>query len=164
MKTCLKTLSLILTTLSLISLISNLAEIGLTGVTSHVIKYYRIISYDIFSLKGLIEINQTLVDLWTISFIGAAAYAKSPSINDSKLISSLNLKSFGKLHRAFVFVIFGLTMLGIIIIYNALNPFTYADELHEQPLDLYKESGRNLILIIFALLLIFAYNAYAPSL
>lgn len=160
----LKTLTSILTILSLASLISNFLDIGLNGVLADFVKYYRVVSYEIFSLLGLIEVNRALVDLWTISFIGAAAYAKSPNINDSRLISRLNLSSFGNFHRIAVFVIFGLSLLGITIVYYALNPFTYADDIHEQPLDLFKDSAKNLGVISLVLLVVFAYNAYAPSL
>ena len=164
MKPYIKALTSILTILSLASLISNFLEIGLNGVIADVVKYYRAVSYEIFSLKGHIEVNRALVDLWTISFIGAAAYAKSPNINDSRLISRLNLSAFGSYHRIAVFVIFGLSLLGITVIYFALNPITYVDDVHEQPLDLFKDSAKNLGVISFALLIFFAFNAYAPSL
>lgn len=164
MKPYLNSLTYILATLSLASLISNLAEIGLTGIMADIVKYYRVVSYDIFTLNGLIEVNRTIVDLWTISFIGAAAYAKSPNIRNSRLISSLKLNSFGNVHRIVVFVTFGLTMLGIAVVYYALNPFTYVDDMHERPLDLFKDSSNNLVIIGSALAVVFAYNAYAPSL
>lgn len=163
MNKILKTLTIIVSTLSAVSLISNLFEIGLSGVALKLIEYYQLAATQAFTLNGLIELHPILIDFWSLSFIGATAYAKTPNIENARFLSFISQKRFNHKERLLIFVIFGFSMLGLTIIFFALNPSTYVDEVHKQPLDLFKGSSKNLAMITTALILFFILNAYAPS-
>ena len=163
MKKILTPLTIIVSTLSAASLISNLFEIGLSGVVFKLIEYYQLIATQLFTVFGLFELNPALIDFWSLSFIGAAAYAKTPNIENARFLSFISQKPFELKERLLLFILFGFSMFGLSIIYFALNPFTYVDEMHEQPLDLFKGSSKNLEMITITLSLFFILNAYAPS-
>jgi hypothetical protein len=89
-------LSLLLSILSLSSLIQHAGSLGLAAIFSEFISYYRLVTYQIYSFIGgliSIEFPPTLMDAWTLSFIGAGAYVNTPNIESSRLLRNFDLSN-----------------------------------------------------------------------
>lgn len=163
MNQILKYLALFVSLLSLVSLFQQFFTVGLSGVFSSVLEYYRLVVSGIFKVFN-IDVPQTLLDLWTISFITSAAYLRTENIENSRLLHKIDVTSLYKHWKIIYFFILGFFFIGLAILFSMLTPQTYVDEMNESPNDLIKGAVSNLVLVVSALILFFALNAYAPSL
>tara|TARA_R110002072_G_scaffold103722_1_gene227561 strand:- start:2771 stop:3280 length:510 start_codon:yes stop_codon:yes gene_type:complete len=167
MNTSLRTLGLITATISLVSLISSALQTDLSTVAALFLEYYRLVAHSIFQVPASffgIVFPSFLLDLWMLSFVGAGAYAKTKNIEQSRMLSIYLTDPKPKGWRSLVFFIYGISFMGIPILFATINPFTYFDEIHESPLDLYKGAAANVLIVLVCAVIFFAMNALAPSL
>lgn len=166
MNTTLRYISLLVSMLSVISLVQHFFNFGLSGVFNDIISYYRHITYQLFNLIGqLISISfpPKLMDLWTISFIGAGAYVKTPNIEFNRLLRNRDVRSFPKHWKIILFFLMGFSFTGFFLLLSAFSPSTYIDSMNEEPQDLIKGMLKNTLIILIGIIVFFALNAYAPS-
>jgi hypothetical protein len=165
-KATVRVLSVAISTLSMVSLVQALAKLGLIPVLEELITYYRTIAWSLLglpvSLLGL-RPPQALLDIWALCFVGAGAYLQTEGIEKSRALRSFELDSLSSAWRVGLLIVLGFPGLGIAIVLGAMNPLTYVDDFHEEPLDLMKGAGKNILWVCAGLLVFFALNAYAPS-
>jgi hypothetical protein len=160
-------LSLLMSILSLSSLVQHLGNVGLAAVFSELISFYRLITYQIYGFIGdliLIKFPPMLMDAWTLSFIGAGAYVNTPNIEKSRLLRNFDLSNKPKYWKSLLFVFMGLSFSGLALLFSALSPQTYLDEMSAEPQDLTRGALKNTLYVLVGTLVFFALNAYAPSL
>ena len=166
MKEALRYLSIILGAISVVSFTQRFIDIGLFETVEVLVEYYRNIAHIVFAVPfdtlG-IKIPASLIDVWTLSFVGASAYVAVPNIEDSRFFRVRpNLANYKYWKVAFLFVM-GMSGLGIAVLISSLYPNTYVDEFHEEPLDLMKEAAKKVFYILGAAVIFFVLNAFAPS-
>jgi hypothetical protein len=161
-----RVLGILVGTLSVVSLAQRLFDVGLVAAFSDAIGFYRAISECFLGapvrLLGLSP-PQVLIDVWALSFIGAAAYARTPGIEKSRALGSLKLDPQSVPWKIVVLLAFGFSGVGIAVLMSAISPLTYVDSFHEEPKDLMKGAGKNLAWICVGVMLFFALNAYGPG-
>jgi len=159
-------LSIIISILSIVSVFVAILDLGLIHVLERLLEYYRTVSYSIigfpFSLLG-VSPPQFLVDLWVLSLIGAGAYARAEGVETCRAFRHKELKSPSIPLRVGVFLLFGITGIGIFIILSAVSPLTYLNEMHDEPLDIMQSAAKNLVWVCSGALAFFVLNAFAPS-
>lgn len=144
----------------------HLFNFGVSGVFNDIISYYRHITYQLFYFIGqLISISfpPKLMDLWTISFIGAGAYVRTPNIEFNRLLRNSDIRCFPKYWKFLLFLTMGFSFIGLFLLLSALQPQTYIDQMHEEPQNLMRGMLKNMLIIILSAIVFFALNAYAPS-
>ncbi|AIF98243.1 hypothetical protein [Alteromonas australica] len=158
-----KFLTIVVSTLSLISFCQQVFDIGLSGVFANVVEYYRFVINEVLGIFR-ITLPQSLLDLWTLSFLGAAAYVKSDNIEGSRLLRDVDTRKFIRHWKIIYFFCLGISFFGLGILLTIIYPLTYVDELQSEPANLIRSSARNVIFIVLGLFVFFVLNAYAPSL
>ena len=165
-KNTLKVLGIMVGTISVISFSQRIFDVGLIAVERAVVEYYREIANLIFAapmeLLG-IKVPATLTDIWALSFVGALAYTRTPKIELSRIFRNNPRLTKIKHWKILLFFIFGITGIGLFVLVGAFSPTTYADDFHEEPLDLSKGAARNALYIFGGALAFFVLNAFAPS-
>ncbi len=161
-----RALTLLVGVISVISFTQRLFDVGVIAIAKNVIEYYRDIAHLILAapmeLVG-IKVPPAVTDAWTLSFVGASAYAKTPRIEQSRFFCrhpELTARKYWKVGLVFLF---GITGIGLFVLLSAISPITYVDEFHETPLDLSKGAARNAIYIFGGALVFFVFNAFGPS-
>jgi len=165
-KATLRVLGILLGTLSLVSLVQAMFNVGLVPVLEEFITFYRGLASNVFGLlTTLIWFTppQSVVDFWTLSFLGASAYCRTQGIEQSRALRGLNLNPHSPWWRVGLLLIFGFSGAGLGFVLSAVYPLTYMDSLHEEPQDLMKGAAMNVFLICAGAIVFFLVNAYAPS-
>lgn len=136
------------------------------AIAREVIDYYRTIAYFLFGLPAQMfgfQFPGALMDMWTLSFIGAAAYAKTPNIENARFFRRYPAVTDVRYWKFWLLWIFGLSGIGLAVLFGAISPITYVDEFHEEPLDLSKRAGINVLYIIGGAIAFFILNAFGPT-
>ena len=94
--TVFRVLALIVGAMSVVSFTLRIVDVGLLPVAQNLVDYYREIAHFVFAkpleLFG-ISIPNYLSDAWALSFVGAAAYVRTPNIENSRFfVRSLGLQ------------------------------------------------------------------------
>ena len=164
--TVFRVLALIVGAMSVVSFTLRIIDVGLLPVAQNLVEYYREIAHFVFAkpleLLGII-IPKYLQDAWALSFVGAAAYVRTPNIEKSRFFRSRPSITNSPRWKLYLFIVLGVTGLGLFVLFGAAYPTTYIDEMHEEPLDLSKGAALNAIYIFGLALLFFAINAFAPN-
>jgi hypothetical protein len=161
-KETLRVLGVLVGILSLVSFTQAMFSVGLVPVLEEFISFYRGVASYIFRLIGFIP-PQSVLDFWTLSFLGASAYFKTQGIEHSRALRGLNLNPQSPWWRIGLLLILGFSGLGLLVVLSAVHPVTYIDGFHEEPQDLMKGAARNVFLICGGAILFFIFNAYGPS-
>lgn len=162
----LRVLGMLLAALSVVSFVQSVLDVGVLSALQPIVSYYRTIAHAVFgvpaALMGL-ALPQSLVDFWTVSFVGAGAYVRTEGIERCRAFRDLSLdpQAFG--WKLAVFLVFGLSGLGIFVAVAAIWPLTYVDAFHEEPMDLMKGAIANVFLVCVAASLFFVLNAFFPD-
>jgi hypothetical protein len=86
-KETLRALTILVGMISVVSFVQRLFDVGVIAVAKTLIQYYREIAHLVFAapmeLLG-IKVPPALTDAWTLSFVGASAYARTPRIELSR--------------------------------------------------------------------------------
>lgn len=161
-----RVLSLLVAMISVISFAQRLFDVGMIAVAKDVIGYYREIANLVFAvpmeLLG-IKVPPALTDVWTLSFVGASAYVRTPKIEDSRFFRMYPWLTHRKYWKVWFLFLFGASGIGLFVLLGAVTPSTYVDEFHEEPLDLSKGAARNALYIFVGALVFFVLNALGPS-
>ena len=161
-----RVLALLVGAMSVVSFALRIIDVGLLPVAQSLVDYYREISHFVFAKPlelFVIFIPNYLPDAWALSFVGAAAYVRTPNIEHSRFFrSSPNLTNSPR-WKIYLLIVLGVTGLGLFVLLGAASPTTYIDEMHEEPLDLSKGAALNAVYIFGLALLFFAINAFAPN-
>jgi hypothetical protein len=158
--TAVKILTQLTASMSVISLIQKVFNVGLGSLAASYIGYYRKISYFVFGFPAEflnIHVPTALIDFWTLSFICAGAYVRTKDLEKARAFRDYNFPSPSIKLRTAVFVVFGLTGIGLTIPLSALSIQTYTEN------DITRDALKNFAIILAASLLFFALNAFAPS-
>jgi len=167
MKKTIRTLGILLGIFSLVSFVQRLFDIGVMAIAREIIDYYRTIAYFFIGLPARMigfHFPGALMDMWTLSFIGAAAYAKTPKIENARFFRRHPAVTEVRYWKFWLLLIFGLSGIGLAVLFGAISPITYVDEFHEEPLDLSKRAGTNVLYIIGGAIAFFILNAFGPAL
>jgi len=157
-------LGIILGTLSLVSFAQALLNVGLVPVLEDFLTFYRAVASAVFGLLLLgFTPPQYVMDFWTLSFLGASAYCWVQGIENSRALRGMNLNPQSRWWRVGLWLILGLSGLGLVVVSNTVNPLTYIDDFHEQPQDLMKGAAGNVFLICVGAVLFFVVNAFGPG-
>lgn len=166
MKDILLYLSILISGLSVISLVQHVGNVGIAPVFHDFISYYRYIAYEVFGLVGRmfsIDIPSTLMDVWTLSFIGAGAYVRTPYIEKSRLLRKYDTSKFPSYWKFIYFLLMGFTFVGLSIVFSALQPQIYVDDEFGESYSLSRRALKNVLVTVAGVVVFFALNAYAPS-
>jgi hypothetical protein len=166
MKKTIRTLSILLGIFSLVIFVQRLFDIGVMAIAREILDYYRTIAYFIIGLPARMigfHFPGALMDMWTLSFIGAAAYAKTPNIENARFFQRHPAVTEVRYWKCWLLLIFGLSGIGLAVLFGAISPITYVDEFHEAPLDLSKRAGINVLYIIGGAIAFFILNAFGPA-
>lgn len=166
MKETIQTLGIILGIISLVSFVQHVLDVGIFSIALEIIEYYRTVAYFFFDMPARLfgfHFPSVLMDMWTLSFIGATAYSRTPNIEKSKFFRRYPRLTRPKYWKSVLLVIGGVSGLGVFVLLAAISPITYVDEFHEEPLDLSKGAAANALYIFGGALLFFVLNAFAPS-
>jgi len=164
--TVFRVLALIVGAMSVVSFTLRIIDFGLLPVAQNLVDYYREISHFVFAKPFEFfgrSIPKYLPDAWALSFVGAAAYVSTPNIENSRFFRSRHRLTNTPQWKLYLFVVFGVTGLGLFVLLGAASPTTYIDEMHNEPLNLSKGAARNALYIIGLALLFFVINAFAPN-
>jgi hypothetical protein len=162
----LRVLSLVFASISLISLLQHVTDVGLVSVFLDLVTYYRNASQQLFSVFEIIfsiNIPQAIKDLWLLSFIGAGAYIKTPGIENSRLLRNFEISQENKYWKPIFFLSMGSSFIGAGILLSAFMPLTYTDSMSEEPQFLMRGAAKNNFIVVIGACTFFALNAYAPS-
>lgn len=165
-KETIRVLTILVGMMSVVSFAQRVFDIGVIAVAKDAIEYYRDIANLIFAAPmALLGINvpPALSDAWTLSFVGASAYARTPKIERSRFFRRRPGLTGLKYWKVWLLFLFGISGIGLFILLSAISPSTYVDEYHEEPLSLSKGAARNALYIFGGALVFFAFNAFAPS-
>lgn len=91
-----KILTLLTASMSVISLVQNILNVGLGTLASSYVGYYRKISHFVFGLPAEffnIHLPTALIYFWTLSFICAGAYVRTRDLEKARVFRSYNLPS-----------------------------------------------------------------------
>ncbi len=164
--TVFRVLALIVGAMSVVSFTLRIIDVGLLPVAQNLVDYYREIAHFVFAkpleLFG-ISIPKFLSDAWALSFVGAAAYVRTANIENSRIFRSCPRLRNSPRWKPYLFVVLGVTGLGLFVLLGAASPTTYIDEMHDEPLDLSKGAAMNALYIFGLALLFFVINAFAPN-
>ncbi|TVP07560.1 hypothetical protein AYI73_04570 [Shewanella algae] len=149
--------------LSVISLMQQLLDIGLNGVFLDFLQYYRALLSEVIGLLHL-ELPQPLLDLWTLSFIGAGAHVRTEGVEHIRLFREYKSLTTFRYWKAVYFFFLGVTFIGCSFFTAIISPFTYVDEMNQESQVVLRRTIVNSFIVISGMLLFFALNAYAPSL
>ncbi|EID4334180.1 TPA: hypothetical protein GRI37_21195 [Vibrio parahaemolyticus] len=166
MKDTLRYLSIVLSTISVISLLQHVGNVGVSSIFHDFISYYRYVAYEVFGLIGRlfsIDIPPTLMDVWTLSFIGAGAYVRTPNIEGSRLLRKYDTSKFPSYWKFIYFLLMGFTLVGLSIVFSALQPQIYVDDELGESYALSRRALKNVLVIVAGVVVFFVLNAYAPS-
>ena len=161
-----RVLGILLGIFSLVSFVQRLFDIGMMAIAREIINYYRTIAYFFIGLPARIfgfHFPDALMDLWTLSFMGATAYAKTPNIENARFFRRYPAVTKVRYWKAWLLMIFGLSGIGLAVLFGAISPITYIDEFHEEPLDLSKRAAINVLYIIGGAIAFFILNAFGPA-
>lgn len=150
----------IIASMSLISFVQRLFSIGLGAIATSFIDYYRRLAHAVFAFPAElfgVDIPDSLVDFWALSFVCAGAYAKSKNVEFARGFSFLKLEGPPIKLRVFVFIIFGFTGIGLFVPLSALSINTYIDG------DITRDALKNLAIISLIVVLFYMLNAFSPS-
>jgi len=165
MKATIKTLSILVGIFSLVSFILHLIEFNLFTVAKEALEYYRSIAYFFIGfparLFGL-SFPQTLMDFWALSFIGSAAYVKTENIENTRFFRNREKLTSKPYWKYWLFIIFGISGMGLAVLLSALSPFTYVDWFSEEPPDVARGAAKNAAFIFGGAIAFFLLNAFAP--
>ena len=156
-----RVLTLLTATMSAVSLIQKILNVGLSPIASDFIGYYRHISYLVFGLPAKfvgINIPIALIDFWAISFICAGAYVRSKNIEKSRAFCMFNFVDSSIKLRFAVFLLFGFSGLSLYIPLSALSITTYTGDN-----DITLDALKNLAWILMGIITFFIFNAFPPS-
>jgi hypothetical protein len=162
----LRILSIVFASLSLISLLQHVTDVGLVSIFSDLVTYYRDASqqfFIVFELLFSINLPQEIKDLWLLSFIGAGAYIKTPDIQNSRLLRNFEISQENKYWKPILFLLMGSSFIGIGILLTAFNPSIYTDSMSEESQVLMRNSAKNSFVVVIGACTFFVLNAYAPS-
>jgi hypothetical protein len=127
-KATLRVLSILVGTLSLVSFAQAMFNVGLVPALEEIITFYRGIAANVFGLLtmliGFIP-PQSVLDFWTLSFLGASAYFRTQGIEQSRALRGLNLNPQSLWWRVGLLLIFGFSGLGLVVVLSAVHPLTY---------------------------------------
>jgi len=124
LSTLLLILSIVFASLSLISLLQHITDVGLVSIFSDLVTYYRNASqqlFIIFELLFSINIPQEIKDLWLLSFIGAGAYIKTPDIQNNRLLRNFEISQENKYWKPIFFLLMGSSFIGVSILLTVFN-------------------------------------------
>lgn len=165
-RTTIRVLSILVGTLSVISAVQSLLDIGLLPSLEAIVTFYRGLAASVFGLPAALfgfKLPQPIVDFWAVSFIGAGAYVRTPGIERCRAFRTLPLDPHSIWWKVIVFLVFGFSGLGIAMVLNAVSPFTYVDGFYEEPMDLGRGTAKNILLVCAGAIAFFAANAYSLS-
>ncbi|NWF91792.1 MAG: hypothetical protein HXY46_02660 [Syntrophaceae bacterium] len=166
MKKTIQILSILIGIISLVSFIQRLFDIGVITICKELIDYYRTIAYFFFNLPlrvfGL-HFPKWLMDIWTLSLVGAASYVKTPNIENARFFRLYPVLIKGRYWKLWFLLSLGLSGIGLAFLFVTFWPMTYVDEFHEEPLDLSKRAGMNIFYIIGGAIAFFILNAFGPT-
>ena len=166
MKDTLRYLSIVLSVLSVSSLIQHVGNVGISPIFHDFISYYRHVAYEVFGLIGRlfsIDLPPTLMDVWTLSFIGAGAYVRTPNIEQSRLLRKHDTGKFPSYWKFIYFLLMGFTLVGLSIVFSVLQPQIYVDDEYGESYELSRRALKNVLVTVVGVVVFFALNAYAPS-
>ncbi|MCW8914514.1 MAG: hypothetical protein OQK24_01525 [Magnetovibrio sp.] len=152
--------------MSIVSLLQALFDVGLYSVTKELIHYYRTLTQVIFNIPfSFFEINlpTTLTDLWTLSFVGSGAYARTAYIEETRFFMRFPALTTWRYWRVLFTFVWGFSGVGLVFLWIMFTPTTYVDKYHEEPLDLMKGAAINFLYVLLGAVAFFALNAFAPS-
>ena len=159
-------LGIIIAAFSVISFCQAFFDVGLSVIAQEMIGYYRTVTYFFLDFPARlfgVHFPAPLMDIWTLSFVGAGAYVRTPNIETCRFFRrNPNLTAWKYWKFPFGFFM-GISGWGLLVLLAAISPTTYADALHEEPLDLSKGAALNVLYVIAAAITFFILNAYGPS-
>ena len=127
MKKTLEVLGVIFGVLSVVSFVQRSLDIGTWHLFNEIIQYYRAAAYLVFDFPARIfglHFPSGLKDLWTLSFVGASAYAGTPNIEGSRFFRRYPNLTSRKYWRGLVIICGGFSGLGIFVLVSAVSPMT----------------------------------------
>lgn len=166
MKDTLRYLSIVLSVLSVSSLIQHVGNVGISPILHDFISYYRHVAYEVFGLMSRlfsIELPPTLIDVWMLSFIGAGAYILTPNIEQSRLLRYHDTGKFPPYWKFIYFLLMGFTLVGLSIVFSALQRQIYVDDEYGESYELSRRALINVLVTFVGVVVFFVLNAYAPS-
>ncbi|MDK2743143.1 MAG: hypothetical protein NDI90_09520 [Nitrospira sp. BO4] len=101
-----RVLSILVATMSVISAVQSLLHIGLLPSLEAIVTFYRGLAAFVFGLPAALfgfKLPQPIADFWTVSFIGAGAYVRTPGIERCRAFRTLRWnpkRSGGKLQSS----------------------------------------------------------------
>lgn len=153
-------LTLLTASMSMISLVQRLFDIGLGALGASYVSYYRKIFYFLFGLPAeLFNINLpiALIDFWTLSFICAGAYVRTENLEGARAFRDYNFSSPSIKLRSAIFLVWGFTGAGLAIPLSVLLISTYTEN------DIIIDAFKHILIILTISVFFFAINAFAPS-
>ena len=159
-KRSIKILSLLFATISAISFIQKVFDVGLIPIANDFISYYRRIAYIIFGLPAKligISLPIQLIDFWIISFICAGAYVLSKNIETARAFEIIDFGRSPIKWKILIFLVFGFTGIGLFIPLSILSINTYTENYV-----ITREAIKNLFIVLTAIAVFFVINAFAP--
>lgn len=165
-KSTLWVLAVLTSTLSAISFVQTISDLGLIPVLRDIISFYRSVASLALAWPAKafgLELPQVLIDIWVVSFVGAGAYVLTDGIEKCRALRRFELEKVSRAWKIALFLIFGFSGLGLAIVFGGVHPLTYVDDFHEEPLDLMKGAARNVLWVCFGLAAFYVVNAFAPS-
>lgn len=103
------------------------------------------------------------MDFWTISFIGAGAFVRTPRIEQCRAFRNLPLDPNAIWWKVVVFLVFGFSGIGLVMVLSTVSPFTYVDGFYEETSDLARGAAKNVLLVCVGAVVFFAVNAFSLS-
>jgi hypothetical protein len=161
-----RALSILVSARSVISAVQSLLDIGLIPSFEAIVTFYRGLAASVFGLPAALfgfRLPQPIVDFWTVSFIGAGAYVRTPGIEQCRAFRTLPLDPDSIWWKVIVFLVFGFSGLGIAMVFNSVSPFTYVDGFYEESMNLGRGTAKNVLLVCAGAIAFFAANAYSLS-
>lgn len=161
-----RVLSILVSTMSVISAVQSLLDIGLLPSLEAIVAFYRGLAASVFGLPAALfgfKLPQPIVDFWTVSFIGAGAYVRTPGIEQCRAFRTLQLAPQSIWWKVIVLLVFGFSGIGIAMVLNTISPFTYVDGFYEEPMDLGRGTAKNVLLVCAGAIAFFAANASSLS-
>jgi len=166
MKDTRRALSILVGIFSLVSLIQQLFNVGVFEVAREALGFYRTIAYFFLGFPARLfgySFPHVFMDYWALSFIGAAAYVKANNIEGTRFFRYYKNLTSIPYWKLWLFLVFGLTGIGIIVLLSAISPTTYGDEFHEEPPVVMRDAAYNALAIFGGAIVFFALNAFAPT-
>lgn len=166
MKKTIHALGIILGIFSVVSFFQRVFDVGIFKIAHEMIEYYRTVAYFFFDMPARLfglHFPAVLMDIWTLSFVGAGAYSKTANIERARFFRRFLKLTKPRYWKAMLFVIWGFSGVGLWVLLAAVSPSTYVDAFHEEPLDLSKGAAVNAFYIFGGALVFFVLNAFAPS-